>query len=103
MHCCIYRIQCGFVFESALPKVYIEGSAVKRSVIYTRRTIHMARIDTNVNIFNVIRYAITSLLFVPCLEWALQNKVESFRARHVLGGGIVRWGGHRLDLLSPVP
>jgi len=57
----------------------------------------------DVKIFNVIRYAITSLLLVPCLEWALQNIVESFGARYMLRGGIVRWGGLRLGRLSPVP
>jgi len=57
----------------------------------------------DVKVFNVIRYAITSLLFVPCLEWALQNIVESFGARHLLNGGIVRWSGHRVGRLSPVP
>lgn len=57
----------------------------------------------DVKLFNVIRYALTSLLLVPCLEWALQSIVESFGTKHLLRGGIVRWGGHRLGRLSPVP
>lgn len=60
---------------------------------------------TNIDgrIFNVIRYTLTSLLLVPCLEWILQNIVESLAARHLLRGGVVRWGGHRFGRLSPVP
>lgn len=54
-------------------------------------------------IFNLIRYALTSLLLVPGLEWALQSIVDSSGARHLLSGGIMRWSGHRLGRLSAVP
>lgn len=59
--------------------------------------------NLHVNIFNVIRYFSTSICLLPCLESALQNLMEHSGKRHLLGGGIVRWGGHRLGRLSPIP
>lgn len=63
----------------------------------------MARTYIDVKVFNVLIYGLTSLLFVPCLDWALQKIIESLGTRHLLRGGIVRWGGVRLGRLYPVP
>lgn len=63
----------------------------------------MVSTGLNVGTFNAIRYCLTSLLLLPCLEWALQNTVESLGTRRLLAGGVVKWDGQRLGRLSPVP